>query len=344
MARRRLALVVLVRQAGVAGDQVVAQAEELDLLRRGIAGRHVAEVVELPALGGPAVEEGVAEPGEVGLAEEAREHGQPQQQQEPRVEGEQRGHERGEGERALAHAEQERDEGEPTDGLSPGPLQVVVELRVLEVLQVERGGVLHQPHAHAVAEKVAEQRLHERRRPLHEVEDERQGQLESHQPRQPTPVRVRRTEVRHHRIDDELPHPQQRHGTERTQEAQRHHARRGPRVHLPDQLQEGREQPQRSQSLPEGRPLIGVVAGSASTRHPVEDPAPVPRFLARLGGRGYPRPAAALSAARMTASTRSSAPGAATTCTAIGVPSGCRATGTTPAGAPARFQSAAKGA
>jgi hypothetical protein len=39
---------------------------------------------------------------------------------------------------------------------------VIVELRIFELRQIERGGVLHQLHAHRIGEEIAEQALDER--------------------------------------------------------------------------------------------------------------------------------------------------------------------------------------
>ena len=46
----------------------------------------------------------------------------------------------------------------------PRALEVIVELRVLELMQIERGRVLHDADADAIREQVAEQSLDEGRR------------------------------------------------------------------------------------------------------------------------------------------------------------------------------------
>src|SRR6185295_19666532 len=43
------------------------------------------------------------------------------------------------------------------DRLSPGPLQMIVELRILELRQIQLCRVLHQLDAHRVGEEIAEQ-------------------------------------------------------------------------------------------------------------------------------------------------------------------------------------------
>ena len=48
-------------------DQVIREAEEFDLFGGGVTGTEQAEVVDLPALGSPAVEERISQSGEVGL-------------------------------------------------------------------------------------------------------------------------------------------------------------------------------------------------------------------------------------------------------------------------------------
>jgi hypothetical protein len=42
-------------------------------------------------------------------------------------------------------------------GLAAGALEVIVEIRILELRQIERGGVAHEAHADVVREEVAEQ-------------------------------------------------------------------------------------------------------------------------------------------------------------------------------------------
>jgi hypothetical protein len=99
---------------------------------------------------------------------------------------------------------------------------VVVELGVLELLEVERGGVLHEAHAHPVAEHLSEQPLQERRRAAEQVAAEHDRDLEGDE--LPEAARVGGGEPLlrggDHRVDDELPHPQREHGERRADRAQ----------------------------------------------------------------------------------------------------------------------------
>src|SRR5690606_35734214 len=125
-----------------------------DLLRRLVAGPHHTEVVELSPFRRAAEEEGVAEGGEVRLTQEARDYRKGQQENEPRVEGEQRSSERCEGDGILQHAEQLCKKAEPCRRLAASSFQLVVELGVLELGQVQRGRVAHEPDAHPAREPI----------------------------------------------------------------------------------------------------------------------------------------------------------------------------------------------
>jgi len=68
----------------------------------------------------------------------------------------------------------------PSVSLPARALEVIVELRVLELREVERGGVPHEAHAHAIGEQVAEQRLHERRGAREELTGDDDTELDAH--------------------------------------------------------------------------------------------------------------------------------------------------------------------
>ena len=93
------------------------------------------------------------------------------------------------------------------DGLAPRALEVVVELGILELREVERRGVLHEPHADAVGEEVAEQTFDEARRAREQLADDDDRELDRDEPateRQIAPVALRGDDA----VDDQLPDPQ----------------------------------------------------------------------------------------------------------------------------------------
>jgi hypothetical protein len=91
----------------------------------------------------------------VGFAEQRGQHGDHQQHQQPRHVRCQRSGERDEGNEVLDRRQDQAEQGDAADRLPPRPLEAVVQLRVLELLQVKRGGVAHEVHAGAVGEEVA---------------------------------------------------------------------------------------------------------------------------------------------------------------------------------------------
>ena len=87
----------------------------------------------------------------MGLAQEAGDDRQREEKEQPRVVSDQRPREREQRERALGYRQQHRQKGDPSYSLPAGTLQVIVELRVLELREVQR-----------VREQIAEEALDER--------------------------------------------------------------------------------------------------------------------------------------------------------------------------------------
>jgi hypothetical protein len=151
---------------------------------------------------------------------------------------------------------------------------VVVELGVLELRQVERGRVLHEPHARAVAEAVGEQALDERRRAGERLAGDDDPQLEQHEPPEPGPRAGAALRGRHHGVDDELPHPQREERHARAHEAQRDDGRREAAVRRPHHAQQGGDVAQRGEALAPARRRGGrggarraVPSGGLGGRH-----------------------------------------------------------------------------
>ena len=127
----------------------------------------------------------------MGLAQERGEHRDHQQHQQPGdVHRERRG-EGDEGDDLLHRREQEREQPDAADRLPPRPLELVVQLGVLELLQVERRRVAHQLDARLVGEEIAEQALEQRRDARQSLAHEGDGELDGQQLDQADPVDAR---------------------------------------------------------------------------------------------------------------------------------------------------------
>src|SRR5690606_8682625 len=81
-------------------------------------------------------------------------------------------------------AEQLAHQVHPTHGLAPCALQLVLQLRVLEILQVQRRGVFHQVYAGGVGEQLGEQRIGVADDAAEQVRADRQPELQCQQSEQ----------------------------------------------------------------------------------------------------------------------------------------------------------------
>ena len=115
----------------------------------------------------------------MGLAQQRGEHRHHQQHQQPGDVHRQRGGERDQGDQILQRRQQHGEQPDPSHRLPPGPLQLVVDLGVLELLQVERRRVLHQLDAGPVGEQVAQQALEQGGDPAQPLAHQRDGQLDA---------------------------------------------------------------------------------------------------------------------------------------------------------------------
>jgi hypothetical protein len=93
----------------------------------------------------------------VALAQEGGHHGQQQQAQQPGLEGHQPAGQQHERHGILALGQHLAHEHGAREGLAAGPLQLVVERTVFELVEVELGGMLHETDGRLVGEQVAEQ-------------------------------------------------------------------------------------------------------------------------------------------------------------------------------------------
>ena len=146
----------------------------------------------------------------------------------------------------LHRREQQREQPDPAHRLPAGPLQLVVELGVLELLQVERRRVAHELDAGLVGEEIAEQALEQRGEARQALAHQRDGELEREQLAQPGPVDARHAPARrqpdraHHLVHDQLADPQHRERNERARHPERQDARDVPRLGAPHQPQQPR--------------------------------------------------------------------------------------------------------
>ena len=116
----------------------------------------------------------------------------------------------------LRLAEQLPDQRHAAGRLPARALEPVLQLAVLEVLEIERGRMLHQPQARRVAEALGQQRIEQRHgSPEHvgERPPAPNSSASSHRMRSSQPFanhspkvvrRVRRLREQHHLVDDEL--------------------------------------------------------------------------------------------------------------------------------------------
>ena len=206
--RRELAVLAIppLGQHAIPLGEPPGETKQLHFLRRVGARTDPTQIVQLTSLGRPSVEQGILHGGEPRFAEEAGDDRDDEQDHEPRTEREQAGAERHERQRVLREAEQLGHEPDSPHGLTPCALQMIVELGILELREIERRGVLHEPHADPIAEPVAEHALDETRRPGQEFTDNDDCHLDRDEapdraPRCATPLRGDDA------VDDELPDP-----------------------------------------------------------------------------------------------------------------------------------------
>ena len=260
-------VVEFLREAVVSIHQKVREPEELELLGRDVAGADVAEIVELPPLRRPRVEQGIAERGEVGLAEERGEHRHHEQDEEPGHVYRDGGAEGGERDSILHRREEQGEEPDPSHRLPPRPLQLVVHLGVLELLQVERGRVAHQLDAGSIREQVAEQALEQRREPGQPLADQCDDELDGEELDESFPVhwraRAGQTHRMHDFVHDELADPEHGERNERAGDPEEENRQDVARLGGPYQLEQSRDVLHGLEALAPSRSrLVSLSAGT----------------------------------------------------------------------------------
>ncbi len=217
-AAQRKSTVVRIHSPGKAPEAVdkeTVEAEQLDLLRGLDARAKVPNIVELPPLRRAEVVEPVALGVEVHLAEEGGQERQQNQSDEPRRVGDQSDGERDRRESVLRLPEDLGQQRGASRHLPSRPFEPVLLFAALELLQVERCGMLHETHAGEVAVEFREQAVDERTGPPEKVGHDGKAAFEHHetgengQPSAPDPGRQafagrRQPALRHDLVDDEL--------------------------------------------------------------------------------------------------------------------------------------------
>ena len=160
-------LVEAPEDVAIALEQALTQAEQLDLLGVVLARQHGLQIDLHARLGRAPAEQAKCVPGELRFGNERRQSRYQQHRDRPgREVREQRAvaHQR---DAVLHQAEGAHHQAQgPRGGLAARARELVVELRVLEVLQLQRQRLLEDHHVHALSELGAQQRLAQRQAAL----------------------------------------------------------------------------------------------------------------------------------------------------------------------------------
>ena len=108
--------------------------------------------------------------------------GNREQHDQPRRVDDEAGGEADDGDDVLRLAEELADQARAPGRLPPRALEPVLQLAVLEILEVERRGVLHQPQAGLVAEPLRQQGVEQRHDAAEHVGADRQSEFQREQP------------------------------------------------------------------------------------------------------------------------------------------------------------------
>ncbi len=210
----------------------------------------------MPPLGRPRVEQRIAQRGEVGLAQQRGEHRDREQREQPGHVDRERHRQRGQRDQVLHRGQQQGEEPDPAHRLAPRPLELVVDLRVLELLEVERRGVAHQLDAGAVGEEIAQQALEQRRHAAEAFAHERDAELQGEQLAEPHPgdgaAGTDHRDRLDHLVHDQLADPEHRERHQRPGQPQQQDADDVPGLGLPHHPQQTRQMAQRLEALPPG--------------------------------------------------------------------------------------------
>jgi hypothetical protein len=98
----------------------------------------------------------------VRFAKERGQHRYGQQQEQPGQLHQQHTRQGNQRDEVLRRSQNQREQADTADSLPPRPLEMIVDLGVLELGEIERGGVLHEAHTEPIGEEIAQQALEQR--------------------------------------------------------------------------------------------------------------------------------------------------------------------------------------
>ena len=217
-------------QGAVAVGEEGVQVEDLDFFGGFRLGRDLADIVQLAPFGSAAEIQRVVAGVEMRLAQECRDQRHQQQHDQPRIIGDQPAREGQHGQDVLHLPEDLAHQGHAARGLTAGAVQLVLEGRVLEILQIQVGCMFHQIHGHGDGQPFRQQRVDQPDQPPQQVRGDGQPEFQRDQPGQmlgqpagpPFGQRLRPVEGDQpdHLVDDQLADPQRRDRHQGPQQAQ----------------------------------------------------------------------------------------------------------------------------
>ena len=197
---------------------------------------------------------------EVGFADERRDEREHEQGDQPRGIGRKPDGKRDDRHDILSLCEQLAHQRHATGRLTAGSIEPILQLAVLEVLEIERGCVLHETHARDVGKLLAEQGIEQRNEAPEQIKENRERKLGSQEPQQriESPTRhpcgksvggARRRCDRDHLIDDQLADIEGRDRKHRANKPEQQRCRRERGARLPDECEKWRQVAQGADTL-----------------------------------------------------------------------------------------------
>ena len=180
-AERAVLSVEALGQAAIPTQEQRPQAERHDLLRVAVVREHVLQVIEAARVRGTPIAEPKRRCGVAQLSERRGDGGRGEAEHRDTAEGEQHtdGAEHGDHAlRELKHADHHRDRSGRR--LASRPCEAVVELRVLEVAELERLRALQDRHVDVDGQACAQVRLREHVQPREEEREDDDAELDEH--------------------------------------------------------------------------------------------------------------------------------------------------------------------
>ncbi len=177
---------------------------------------------------------------EVALAQKRRRHREEQEREQARRKQDQADRQRSQRHRLLDQASDALEHRNAIGGLHPRPLQHVVEGRVFETRQIELRRMIHNPQAGVAAIFVGDPRIQIIDPPPRHHPEGGEGELRGQQAEYRSARRRRSLRSGHHRVHNQLRHPQQRNRHDRRQRPQDHIRRHQKPARFPQKYQHRR--------------------------------------------------------------------------------------------------------